>query len=343
MKMSKYFFLGLLSLGLVFTGCDDDDDDDQPIICEAPGNLVVDGVSETSVTLSWTSPESAFTIEYGPTGFILGAGTELSATSTTVTIDSLMSDTNYDFYVRTDCAGTTSSFVGPLAALTNEEAFCEPPTNLMVESGTSTSVLVSWTSSQSDWTIEYGVAGFSLGSGTQVDASSNPFTVDNLVAFTEYDFYVRNNCTDVSSVFIGPVTILAANPIVGAWEAYDVSPLLAGLGITGISAEFNGDQTYTVISSAAGAESTLEGTYSVSADPVNGIYSITLSQSSPSNLTSEGIFEIYMASPDSMWYEVAQTDPGITGVTAPTVDAGFGSTSGGAFGETNIQKYLRVE
>jgi hypothetical protein len=254
MKTSKYFLLGLLSLGLVFTGCDDDDDDDNdtPGTCATPSDLLVDDSEANSVTLSWTS------------------------------------------------TGT-------------------------------------------DWTIEYGETGFAQGSGTEVNATTNPFTIDGLMGDTDYDFYVRNNCADNTSGFAGPLTGATPNPIIGSWDTYDVSPLLAGLGITSISAEFRGDQSYTVISSAAGAESTLEGTYTVSADATNGIYSITLDQTSPSNLTSEGIFEVYVASTDSMWYEVAQTDPGIVGVTPPTVSAGFGSTSGGAFGETNIQKYLRVE
>jgi hypothetical protein len=254
MKMSKYFFLGLLSLGLVFTGCDDDDDDDNnnPGTCAAVTDVLVDASDANSVTLSWTS-----------TG--------------------------------------------------------------------------------SDWTIEYGEAGFSLGSGTQVNADSNPFTVDGLMGDTDYDFYVRNNCADNSSAFTGPLAQSTANPIVGTWEAYDVSPVLAGLGITAVTAEFNGDQTYSVTSSAGGAATVFEGTYSVSSDPSNGIYAITLNQTVPNSLTSEGIYEVYTASPDSMWYEVAQVDPVITGVTAPTVSGGFGSTSGGAFGNTNIQKYLRVE
>jgi hypothetical protein len=40
-----------------------------------------------------------------------------------------------------------------------------------------------------------------------------------------------------------------------------------------------------------------------------------------------------------MFYEVAQVDPAIAGVTPPTAQQGFGSTSGGAFGQANVQKY----
>ncbi len=251
MKMSKYFFLGLLSLGLVFTGCDDDDDDEQPQACAAPTDLLVDASGTNAVTISFMTTAANVTVEYGVTGFAQGTGTQVSAAGQVVTVDGLMPDTQYDFYVQANCGTTNSTFAGPLTG------------------------------------------------GT-------------------------------------------VNPIVGTWEAYDVSGVLANLGITGITAEFNGDQTYVVVSSAGGAEANFEGTYTVSEDPVNGIYSIELNQSVPNTLTSEGIFQVYSAMPDSMWYEVAQTDPAITGVTAPTVAAGFGSTSGGAFGTANIQKYNRT-
>ncbi len=253
MKMSKFYFLGLLSLGLVFTGCSDDDDsDDSQSTCPTPTDVIVDDSESTSVTLSWSS-----------TG--------------------------------------------------------------------------------DNWTIEYGEQGFSQGSGTTVEATSNPYTVMGLEADTDYDFYVRTNCSDgTSSGYSSAITSSTPNPIVGSWEAYDVSPLLAGLGITGITAEFRADQTYTVVSESDGAETQLDGTYTVDGEAnADGIYYIILDQSSPATLTSEGIFAVYVASPDSMWYEVAQTDPAITGVTPPTVEDGFGSTSGGAFGETNIQKYSR--
>ena len=43
-----------------------------------------------------------------------------------------------------------------------------------------------------------------------------------------------------------------------------------------------------------------------------------------------------------MNYEVAQTEPQITGVTPPIATSGFGSTSGGAYGTSNVQKYIKI-
>ena len=219
---------------------------------------------------------------------------------------------------------------------------CPTPTDVTVDNATSTSVTLSWTSSGSSWTIEYGESEFTLGSGTQVEADTKPFTITGLDPQTDYRFYVRNNCSDGASAFSSGVDYSTPSPLVGSWTAYDVSPLLAAVGITGITAEFRSNNTYLVTSEADGAASDLEGTYTISDEPnAEGIYSITLNQSSPNSLTSEGIFKVFMASPDSMWYEVAQTDPSITGVTPPTQEGGFGSTSSGAYGTMNIQKYRR--
>ncbi|MGB6035148.1 MAG: fibronectin type III domain-containing protein [Cryomorphaceae bacterium] len=254
MKTSKYFFLGLLSLGLVFTGCDDDDDDDNdtPGTCVTPTDLLVDDSEANSVTLSWTSTGSA-------------------------------------------------------------------------------------------WTIEYGEAGFAQGSGTEVTADSNPFTVTGLEDNTDYDFYVRNNCADGSSSYAGPLNSSTDNLIVGVWESYDVGFTLASAGVTSVTADFNSDQSYSVTSFANGAGTDLGGTYTTTFDPTTEIYEITLNQSLGGNLTAAGIYRVYTASPDSMYYEVVQVDPALTGVTPPTTSAGFGSTSGGVFGEALLQKYTRVE
>ena len=252
MKTSKFFFLGLLSLGLIFTSCKDDDDPTPP-------------------------------------------------------------------------AGT-----------------CAAPTDVVIDAATATSVTLSWTSTGSSWTIEYGASGFSQGAGTQVETTTKPYTINGLTPQKDYDFYVRNNCSSGASAFSSVANYSTPSPLVGNWTAYDVSPLLGSLGITGITAEFKSNNTYKVTSEAGDAASDLAGTYTISDVPnADGIYSIILNQTSPSSLTSEGIFKVFIASPDSMWYEVAQTDPAITGVTPPTQSGGFGSTSGGAYGTALIQKYNR--
>ena len=218
---------------------------------------------------------------------------------------------------------------------------CAAPTDVIVDNATPDAITLSWTSTGSAWTIEYGASGFAQGSGTQVEASSNPFTINGLDAFTDYDFYVRNNCSDAASAFSSVANASTPSPLVGKWDAYDVSLLLASSGFTSIEAEFNSDNTYVVNAVSTDADYVFKGVYVVSGPSAAGIYDITLSQSIPSAATSQGIFQVHAATPDSMWYEVAQIDPVIPNVTPPTPAEGFGSTSGGALGTMNIQKYHR--
>ncbi len=127
----------------------------------------------------------------------------------------------------------------------------------------------------------------------------------------------------------------------GKWKSYPVAPILATFSDS-IIAEFHTNSTYTVQQWKDGAKVDLTGTYTQTESTNGDIWTIQLNQSSPTTLTAEGIFEL-TTDGNSMKYEVAQTDPALTGVTAPTAAAGFGSTSGGDFGEVNVQNYTRVK
>ncbi len=127
----------------------------------------------------------------------------------------------------------------------------------------------------------------------------------------------------------------------GKWKSFPVAPILANFADS-IIAEFQTNNTYTVFQYKSGSKVELKGTYTQTKSTEGNIYTIKLNQTTPSALTAEGIFEL-SADKNSMKYEVAQTDPVITGVTAPTPKGGFGSTSGGAFGTINIQNYVRVK
>jgi hypothetical protein len=132
--------------------------------------------------------------------------------------------------------------------------------------------------------------------------------------------------------------------IQGKWQSSgdNVAPILVtSFNTDSIYAEFRTDFTYLVEQyDASGARLDLTGTYTQEESDVEGIWTITVQQSSPNPLTSEGIFEI---NGNTMRYEIAQTSPEVVGVTPPTPEGGFGSTSGGAFGDSNIQVYERVE
>jgi len=133
--------------------------------------------------------------------------------------------------------------------------------------------------------------------------------------------------------------------ILGKWysSGANVSLLLSTyFGIDSIYADFKADNSYLVESfTTAGSKTTMTGTFTQAKSTTGNIWEITVNQSSPSSLISEGIFELYAGADVSMKYEIAQTEPQTPGVTPPTAVAGFGSTSGGAYGVTNVQTYIR--
>lgn len=95
---------------------------------------------------------------------------------------------------------------------------CFRPTNLNTDALTHESATISWTSngSETEWIVEYGVTGFTPGSGTIVTTSDNPYTITGLTDATAFQVYVTASCspTDMSSVQ-GPVaftTLLAPLP-----------------------------------------------------------------------------------------------------------------------------------
>lgn len=73
------------------------------------------------------------------------------------------------------------------------------PSDLVINELTDTSVNVSWVSngSESGWTVEYGAAGFTPGTGEEVGSVAVTDTaafINNLSGNTDYDFYVVADC-----------------------------------------------------------------------------------------------------------------------------------------------------
>ncbi len=145
------------------------------------------------------------------------------------------------------------------------------------------------------------------------------------------------------------------DPIVGTWlsagtnVAYGLS--VAPFNVVQITATFRADHTYTVVQvDKNNVSTTLSGTYtSTASTSTDGsatygtqgstIYNIVCSQSTPAAVTATGIFAIKGT---AMTYEVIQTTPALSGVTAPTAAGGFGSTSIlGTNYSIYVQKYVK--
>lgn len=135
--------------------------------------------------------------------------------------------------------------------------------------------------------------------------------------------------------------------IIGLWQSSgdNVAPLLVTyFTVDSISAEFKEDLTYVVHQFNTGNTSDtpdiiFSGSFTLERSGVDEIWNIVIAQDLPYTAESSGIFEV-KANPELLWYEVVQTSG--TQNIPPAAAIGFGSTNGGAFGDTNIQKYVRI-
>jgi hypothetical protein len=134
----------------------------------------------------------------------------------------------------------------PPAAIDNiyfREITCPDATNLAVSNITTSSAQLSWTGNAPQYRIEYGPAGFTPGTGQMVTATSNPYTLNNLVHNTSYQFYVRKVCTPGvdSSTRTGPKGFgtLCAPPVVTAADVERCGPGILTLNATANQANAN--------------------------------------------------------------------------------------------------------
>ncbi|MCQ2285417.1 MAG: choice-of-anchor J domain-containing protein [Bacteroidales bacterium] len=75
------------------------------------------------------------------------------------------------------------------------EPTCYKPTAMTLVSYSDVDATITWTDElNSAWIIEYGVSGFTPGTGTTATATDTTFTLTGLTANTEYEVYVKADC-----------------------------------------------------------------------------------------------------------------------------------------------------
>jgi hypothetical protein len=94
-----------------------------------------------------------------------------------------------------------------------ETPACAAPTALTASAITATGANLGWTENGTAtlWNIEYGPAGFTLGTGIPVGGvNSNPYAISGLTAFTTYNYYVQADCGGSTSDWSGPFSFTTA-------------------------------------------------------------------------------------------------------------------------------------
>jgi len=89
-------------------------------VCVDPTNLTATNISATTANLAWTEngPATTWIVEYDTTGFVLGTGTNVVASTNPFQVIGLTPATTYDYYVLSDCGQDSSAWVGPFQFIT---------------------------------------------------------------------------------------------------------------------------------------------------------------------------------------------------------------------------------
>lgn len=246
------------------------------LTCPDPSTLSASNITPFEAVLGWTEfgSAAAWNIEYGAPGFTAGSGTTVAVTANPYTLTGLSAETDYEFYVQSDCGGgDLSGFVGPFSFST--PATCLAPSTLTASNMTLTSADLGWTENGTAtlWNIEYGAPGFVLGSGTTETGVTNAYTLTGLTADTQYEFYVQADCGsgDLSS-WSGPMSFITGYCLPSAsGSATYVDNFSTTGGSTNISNLTSGFTTGGYFDGTAQAVTSFEtSTFNFTADIVGG-------------------------------------------------------------------------
>ncbi len=190
--------LSFISIALLMT-CSKDSDSPS---CPKVSNINF-STSPTEIFISFSSDQevNSFRIEYGLSGYIPGTGSSIITSNQGYSIQGLDTSTTYDIYITSICSAEDESNPASLLSVTTEMSQCQSTPYLEVNQFSLNNVNLSYGVSGvnvRNYEIEYGLEGFSIGSGTVIttDSFDTSFNVNNLDPSTTYDFYVRANCSD---------------------------------------------------------------------------------------------------------------------------------------------------
>ena len=152
------------------------------------------GTWDTEITFQITAPDGSSVGSYGP--YATNSGNSYSVWT-----------------------GVSNSTCAPPA--------CLDPYGLSAGNGTSSSIDVSWTGgpNATSYTVEYGITGYTQGSGTTTTSSTTSATVTGLTSYTVYDFYVQADCgTNGTSTWAGPISFSTCPSGAPFLENFDATP-----------------------------------------------------------------------------------------------------------------------
>jgi hypothetical protein len=240
--------------------------------CMPPNEISNTTISSTSAQLNWTENNgaSSWVIEYGAPGFTLGTGTIVNAITNPFTLIGLEPSTTYEYYIKTNCIGSSSSNWSLPNNFTTLPS-CPIPSALIASNITVNSANLSWTENgfATAWEIEYGPTGFIQGTGLVIPVTNNPYLLTSLTNSTTYDFYVKAVCgvedSSLWSVKISFTTpcLPISLPLIEGFESSSSIPTCWTTSTTDANYSICSSGTHPTCSPHGGTKMLLYNSYSI--------------------------------------------------------------------------------
>lgn len=105
------------------------------------------------------------------------------------------------------CEGTPEELEASFEIIVPAPPACPDPSALTLDSTTTTTAQISWTTggTETDWEIVVQAPGTGEPAGSGTATTNNPYTASGLTANTAYEVYVRANCGGDFSGWVGPL------------------------------------------------------------------------------------------------------------------------------------------
>jgi hypothetical protein len=211
-----------------------------------------------------------------------------------------------------------------------ETPSCPLPSALTASNITSTQAILAWAGSAPSWEIQWGVQGFTLGTGTIVSGITTPDTLTGLIPSTAYSYYIRSNCGGgLYSIWVGPYTFntlcaSASTPFTENFESTTFPPnCWTNTAVSGsftwtrsTAASANGEGTASILANFYDQSA---GTYDLKTMPVDilGLTNPTLKFNYAYATYSGEIDQLniyYSSDYGSTWASLSSMPGGISGI-----------------------------
>ena len=136
---------------------------------------------------------------------------------------------NYRIAFRWINSTSTVYYIGIDSVVVDYLPSCPDPMNVVAYSNSSEEMTIAWSGNASGYIAEYGLMGFTRGTGTLEYGYQDSINIYGLNPATAYDVYLRSDCGGDTGNWIGPITARTAcpeymdiseNPYIQNFDAY---------------------------------------------------------------------------------------------------------------------------